>query len=124
MTEHHAQHSNDCGIIQSSHRRGGDVRDERADHQPAPARDETQGNGPDTGDVSESEVATHPSSPDILPPKRIEQSLRDSGLSARQAKRLVSGGYAAYAGNVDPENREALLAEVLNFRRILEEYNL
>ncbi|WP_353248410.1 hypothetical protein [Salinisphaera sp. T31B1] len=113
-----------CENIQASHRRGGDVRDERADHQPAPARDETQGNGPDTGDVSESEVATHPSSPDILSPRRIEQSLRDAGLSNRQARRLMSGGYAAYAGNVDPEDREALLSELINFHRRISEFDL
>lgn len=115
---------NDCTKIQASHWRGGGVRDERTDYHHAPARDETQGSAPDTGAVSESEVATPSSSSNTLSPKQIEKGLRAMGLSARQAKRLMSGGYAAYAGNVEPDEREALLAEALSFYRAISEYDL
>lgn len=44
-----------------------------------------------------------------LPDKRdVERALRDAGLSARQAKRLLSGGWRALAPD-DPLDAEALL---------------
>jgi hypothetical protein len=44
-----------------------------------------------------------------LPDKRdVERALREAGLSARQAKRLLSGGWRALAPD-DPLDAEALL---------------
>ncbi len=46
---------------------------------------------------------------DALPDKReVERVLRAAGLSARQAKRLLSGGWRALAPD-DPLDAEALL---------------
>ena len=46
---------------------------------------------------------------DALPDKReIERALRAAGLSGRQAKRLLSGGWRALAPD-DPLDAEALL---------------
>ena len=51
---------------------------------------------------------------DGLPDKReLERTLRAAGLSARQAKRLLSGGWQALDPNAPPEDdADALLAKL------------
>lgn len=59
----------------------------------------------------------------LLEPRQIERGLRELGLSARQARRLLSGGYKAYAGNVDPDDADELLSAFIHFYQKFEGIN-
>ena len=53
-------------------------------------------------------------SPPALPTKRVlETALRGAGLSARQARKLLSGGYAAIGGDDSMDDLKVLLAATI-----------
>lgn len=108
--------------ITVSHLHSGTVRDEQPAHPNVQVRDELKGIDPnDREDLTSSEVATspHQSSTAVLSKREIEKGLRELGLSARQARRMVAGGYRCYSENIDAEKADELLGELLDFYRTL-----
>ena len=68
--------------------------------------------------------AGKPDGTPLLEKREIEKGLRELGLSARQARRMVAGGYRAYVEGIDAEQADQLLGELLNFYRTISRYDL